>query len=136
MMEFQFYLWVLYGIAGLGLLLLFGNWAGKLQSRFFRDALLGLFILVIFTPWFVDPEQPDLAPAVIIALHEWLLSEAADGWRATLPLLWSYGGFLLVLLLCYRLTNKFRPAVQQPDAARESVRDAAEAEANTSVNNP
>ena len=134
MMEFQFYLWILYGVAGLGLLLLFGNWAGKSQSRFFRDALLGLLILVIFTPWFVDPAQPDLAPAFIIALHEWLLSEETDGWRATLPLLWSYGGFLLVLLLCYWLTKKFRPPLQQPNAAT-SVQDATDTEANTSVNN-
>jgi len=120
MLAFQFYLWLLYLAAGLGLLVFCWRGARRLRSRFFRDALLGLPSLVLFIPWFAHPEQPALAPAVIIALHEWLFPEAVGEWRATKLLLLSYGGFLLVLSVSHWLTRRWHSSAEPVSSAKES----------------
>lgn len=106
MSAFHFYLWVLYCLSATGLFYLWWRTVRSLEKRFLRDLLLGFMIVLLFTPWFAQPAQPELAPAVIILLHECLFDGADNSWRAAGPLVWGYLLFIILLAASYWIVRR------------------------------
>jgi|GEM_PF-1675531 len=115
MSAFNFYLWLFYLLSASGLLYLWWRLVRRLNQFFIRDALLGLLTILLFTPWFAQPEQAEIAPAIFVLLHEWLFNGAENTWRVLIPLILGYLLFIFLLTLCYWIVRRFRLNSKQPN---------------------
>lgn len=73
--------WGAYLLAGLAITLIWWQLVRKIGSQIFRELLLGLALVAIFTPWFASEQQAHLAPALMVVGMELLLGGTAESAR-------------------------------------------------------
>lgn len=97
--------WVIYILAGMGLLLIFRGLTRFIAYAPLRDVMRALFTVFLFMPWQSYEEQEDFAPAFLIAAFEALTETYEQGLRAGIPLsvaLIATGSVVFVLSLLFR----------------------------------
>lgn len=106
--------WSLYVAAGLGCLLVLMRITRKL-NRGFRNLLIGLFIVLTFTPWMVISGAFEYyAPAIVVLLMNVLVEESPNGMKAGVPLL--FAAFLMLLtLIVVEIFQRRRNPASPPD---------------------
>ena len=101
--------WGIYLVAGIVFSLI--SW--KVMKRYFwREMaylLESLLLAVIFTPWYVLPEEEILAPALIVFMLDLITADLTTSIRALIPLVMAmlFGVIvMLVLSVIYRIKRR------------------------------
>ena len=101
--------WGIYLVAGIVFSLI--SW--KMMKRYFwREMaylLESLLLAVIFTPWYVLPEEEILAPALIVFMLDLITADLTTSIRALIPLVMAmlFGVIVtLVLSVIYRIKRR------------------------------
>lgn len=101
--------WGIYLVAGIVFSLI--SW--KVMRRYFwREMaylLESLLLAVIFTPWYVLPEEEILAPALIVFMLDLITADLTTSIRALIPLVMAmlFGVIVtLVLSVIYRIKRR------------------------------
>jgi len=101
--------WGIYLVAGIVFSLI--SW--KVMKRYFwREMaylLESLLLAVIFTPWYVLPEEEILAPALIVFMLDLITADLTTSIRALIPLVMAmlFGVIVtLVLSVIYRIKRR------------------------------
>ncbi|MDT8397989.1 MAG: hypothetical protein RQ899_05175 [Pseudomonadales bacterium] len=83
----------------------------RLCKRFLQRDLAyllhGILLAVLFTPWYVLPDQEYLAPAIIIFAMDTITMDAAAGIRALIPLVMALM-LVLVITVIVSLVGRIR----------------------------
>lgn len=90
--------WSLYLAAGLGCLLVFMRITKNLP-RGIRNLSIGMFIVIVFTPWFVGYSFEHYSPAIMVFLMDLFFDDTQMGKRAGMVLLLSSVVMFLILIL-------------------------------------
>jgi len=106
MSEFYYYVWAIYGVAGIGLLYLSWLLFRQIKVPALGMALMALVVALLFTPAKLVPEQVDLTPALMVAMFDGLLRGWPGVWGGLKYILLVYAGLLLLLLPVYLLKAK------------------------------
>jgi len=101
--------WGIYLVAGIVFSLI--SW--KVMKRYFwcemAYLLESLLLAVIFTPWYVLPEEEILAPALIVFMLDLITADLTTSIRALIPLVMAmlFGVIVtLVLSVIYRIKRR------------------------------
>jgi len=79
--------WAIYLVAGTLCYVLFYRATGIIRTKPLANALRGIMIALIYTPWYVSPDQNLMAPAVIVIPLD-MITVGGDAFiRALVPLL-------------------------------------------------
>lgn len=103
MSQFYYYVWGLYGVAALGLLYPVWLVLRHIKIAVVSQAILALFLAVLFTPAKMIPEQADLTPAVMVALFDGIAEGWSGAWNGLKYIVLVYSGLLAILLLLHLL---------------------------------
>lgn len=96
MSPFYYYLWGLYGLAGLGLLYLGWRFCRLIKPPVLAYALFALFAALLFTPAKVIPEQLDLTPALVVSILDALTQGWTGAWNGLKLIFLVYAGLLVL----------------------------------------
>ena len=88
--------WAVYLTAACVCYLLFHRATGLIRFRPLANALRGITLALVFTPWYVAPDQNLLAPAVLVILLDLITQGGTAFVRAFVPLLLA---IILALIL-------------------------------------
>jgi hypothetical protein len=78
--------WLVYLVAGLALSWLFWKFFRQIFWLDLAYAMQGTVMALIFTPWYVLPDQSILAPAIIIFVLDVVTIETMAGIRSLVPM--------------------------------------------------
>lgn len=107
--EVQGYLiaWIAYLFAAAGCCVIAWRVLHRWLARDLAILLEALLVALLFTPWYVLPEQETMAPAFIVFLMDVITIDLEAGVRAFVPLIMS---MLLALLVAIVLSIVLRVA--------------------------
>ena len=98
--------WIVYLICGI----IFSVISWRMLKRFLWRELAyliqGLLLALVFTPWYVLPEEEIMAPAIIVFLLDLITIDATTSIRALIPLVMAMlAGIIsaIVLSVIYRI---------------------------------
>jgi hypothetical protein len=114
--------WLIYALAGAAFSVLSWRFLRSLLWREMAYLLQSLLIAVIFTPWYVLPEEEILAPAVIVFLLDLVTIDVTTSIRSLIPLVMA---MLLAIAVTVVLSLLYR--IRQKKAAGSPLDDGAEA---------
>lgn len=107
-MELEYVIaWSVYVAAGLGCLLVFMRITNKLPS-IARKLLIGLFVVIVFTPWFIGQEFDQISPAILVYVMDLFFDDTQMGKGAGSALMLSSVVMLLILLFVEMLQRRRR----------------------------
>ena len=101
--------WSIYLVVGVGLTIIFWRFFKKYLWRDLAYLLQGFMIAVIYTPWYVYPDQDYMAPAFIIFMMDTITISAEEGIRALIPLVMAMLFSLLITIgrgITWRVRNR------------------------------
>lgn len=101
--------WSVYILAGLVFSFLSWKFLKQYLWRELAYLLQSLLLAIIFTPWYVLPDQEILAPAIIIFMLDLVTIDATTSIRALIPLVMAMLLGLIVtiiLSLAYRIRRR------------------------------
>lgn len=110
--------WSIYVAAGLGCLLVLLRITRKVK-RGSRNLLVGFFIVLTFTPWFVGDSFDYYAPAALVFVMDMLLEEAKHGSKAGIPLLFA-SLLMLLTLVVLEVVHRHRRRSKLLDQAEDT----------------
>ena len=113
MNEFYYYVWAIYGVAGIGLLYLGWLLFRQIKVPALGMAFMALVVALLFTPAKLVPEQVDLTPAIMVAVFDGLALGWPGVWGGLKYILLVYAGLLLLLFPVYLLKAKRIPKAQK-----------------------
>ena len=114
--------WLIYALAGAAFSVLSWRFLRSLLWREMAYLLQSLLMAVIFTPWYVLPEEDILAPAVIVFLLDLVTIDITTSIRSLIPLVMA---MLLAIAVTVVLSLLYR--IRQKKAAGSTLDDGAEA---------
>jgi len=114
--------WLIYALAGAAFSVLSWRFLRSLLWREMAYLLQSLLMAVIFTPWYVLPEEEILAPAVIVFLLDLVTIDVTTSIRSLIPLVMA---MLLAIAVTVVLSLLYR--IRQKKAAGSALDDGAEA---------
>ncbi len=114
--------WLIYALAGAAFSVLSWRFLRSLLWREMAYLLQSLLMAVIFTPWYVLPEEEILAPAVIVFLLDLVTIDVTTSIRSLIPLVMA---MLLAIAVTVVLSLLYR--IRQKKAAGSPLDDGAEA---------
>jgi len=114
--------WLIYALAGAAFSVLSWRFLRSLLWREMAYLLQSLLMAVIFTPWYVLPEEDILAPAVIVFLLDLVTIDVTTSIRSLIPLVMA---MLLAIAVTVVLSLLYR--IRQKKAAGSPLDDGAEA---------
>ena len=91
--------WLVYIAAGIACGFIWWQLTSYIRHGGWRDLLRGVFVVVIFTPWYAGDGHVFLAPAVVVLLIDLLLEGATAGIKGGVALLFSSFAMLVVLTI-------------------------------------
>jgi hypothetical protein len=91
--------WLVYIAAGIACGFIWWQLTSYIRHGGWRDLLRGVFVVVIFTPWYAGDAHEFLAPAVVVLLMDLLLEGATAGMKGGVALLFSSFAMLVVLTI-------------------------------------
>ena len=120
-METQDYIvaWVVYLLAGIAFSFISWKVMKKFLWRELAYLLQSLLLAIIFTPWYVLPEDEILAPALIVFMLDLITVDITTSIRALIPLVMAmlFGIIVTIILsVLYRNRRKNYSADSMPDA--------------------
>lgn len=98
--------WAIYIGAGALCFVIFYRFTGLIRIKTIANALRALMIALMFTPWYVSPDENLLAPALIVILLDMVTVGGTSFVRALVPLLMTMM-LALFLSLAGSLFKKF-----------------------------
>jgi len=113
MNEFYYYVWAIYGVAGIGLLYLSWLLFRHIKTSALGMAFMALVVALLFTPAKLVPEQLDLTPALMIAVFDGLALGWPGVWGGLKYILLVYAGLLLLIFPVCLLKSKRAPKEQK-----------------------
>ena len=119
-METQEYImaWAVYLIAGVAFSIISWKVMKKILWRDLTYLLESLLLAIIFTPWYVLPEDEILAPALIVFMLDLITVDVTTSIRALIPLVMAmvFGIIVTVILsVIYRVRRKKSSLEMAPD---------------------
>ena len=99
------YAWVVYLVAGVVFCILSWNFLKRYFWRELAYLVQSLLIAIIFTPWYVLPEEEILAPAIIVFMLDLITIDTATSIRALIPLVMA---MLLAIIATVILSVVYR----------------------------
>jgi len=120
-METQDYIvaWLVYLLAGIAFSFISWKVMKKFLWRELAYLLQSLLLAIIFTPWYVLPEDEILAPALIVFMLDLITVDINTSIRALIPLVMAmlFGIIVSIILsVIYRIRRKNYSADAMPDA--------------------
>lgn len=103
--------WIIYLLAGVAFSVLSWRFLKRMLWRELAYLLQSLLLAIIFTPWYVLPEDEILAPAIIVFMLDLVTIDAATSIRALIPLVMAmlFGVIVTVILsFIYRVRRRRR----------------------------
>ncbi|MDG2072908.1 MAG: hypothetical protein P8J55_14530 [Pseudomonadales bacterium] len=91
--------WLVYIATGIACGFIWWQLTSYIRHGGWRDLLRGVFVVVIFTPWYAGDAHEFLAPAVVVLLMDLLLEGATAGIKGGVALLFSSFAMLVVLTI-------------------------------------
>lgn len=88
--------WMFYLGAGVIFMLIVWWFTRRHVQRDLAFIIQGLFAALIFTPWYVYPDQDYLAPALMVFMMDTITISPAEGIRGLIPLIMAIFLALLV----------------------------------------
>lgn len=110
--------WSVYVAAGLGCLLVLLRITREV-SRGVRNLLVGFFIVLTFTPWFVGDSFDYYAPAALVFMMDLLLEGTKHGSKAGIPLLFA-SLLMLLTLVVLEIVHRHRSRNKVLDQAEDT----------------
>lgn len=110
--------WGFYLIAGIAFSVISWRFLKRLLWRELAYLLQSLLLAIIFTPWYVLPEDEIMAPAVIIFALDLVTIDVTTSIRSLIPLVMAMllGIIVTVVLsVIYRIRQRKAHAVMMPD---------------------
>lgn len=105
-----FVAWAIYLLAAVALAVFVWRFLRQYVWRGLAYVLECLLLALLFTPWYVRPDQDFLAPAFMVFLMDSITLSPTEGVRALIPLVMAMlAGLLLALVLT--LVHRFRRRV-------------------------
>ena len=111
--------WLVYLSAGIIFSLISWKVMKKVLWRELAYLLQSLLLAIIFTPWYVLPEDEILAPALIVFMLDLITVDITTSIRALIPLVMAmlFGIIVTIILsVLYRIRRKNYSADSMPDA--------------------
>lgn len=110
-METQDYItaWLVYLLAGIAFSFMSWKVMKKFLWRELAYLLQSMLLAIIFTPWYVLPEDEILAPALIVFMLDLITVDVSTGIRALIPLVMAilFGIIVTIILsVLYRIRRK------------------------------
>ncbi len=110
-METQDYItaWLVYLLAGIAFSFMSWKVMKKFLWRELAYLLQSMLLAIIFTPWYVLPEDEILAPALIVFMLDLITVDVSTGIRALIPLVMAilFGIIVTIILsVIYRIRRK------------------------------
>lgn len=103
------YAWGVYLVAGIAFSILSWKFLKRFLWRELAYLVQCLLMAIIFTPWYVLPEEEILAPAIIIFMLDLITIDATTSIRALIPLVMALLlGIIatVVLSILYRIRRR------------------------------
>lgn len=97
--------WAVYIAAGTICFIIFYRVTGLLRFKPLANTLRAILISVMFTPWYISPEEDLLAPAIIVMALDLLTIGGTSFVRAMVPLILSVL-FAVVVAIAGRVINR------------------------------
>ncbi len=108
--------WAVYIAAGTLCFVIFYRFTGVLRFKPLANTLRAILISVMFTPWYISPEEDLLAPAIVVMALDLVTIGGTSFVRAMVPLTLSILFAVVIALIGRVVTNKFRkPKRSRPD---------------------
>lgn len=104
--------WIVYLLSATGLTLIFWQLAKLYLPVPLRKVLLISLIVILYTPYFSEPTQDWLAPAILVALFETVFGDYHIGLKAAVPLV-----TLLATVIIFNLVARRRATTPETPAA-------------------
>ena len=97
--NYQYFVaWTVYIGSGLVFSLFWWKITKLVAHRGWRELLLGISLVVIYTPWFTSDAHEHLAPAMVVVLMDVLLGASDNGLAGSLALLLATAAMLAMLI--------------------------------------
>lgn len=106
--------WAVYLVAGIVFSFISWKFMKRVLWRELAYLFQSLLLAIIFTPWYVMPEQEFLAPAIIIFMLDFITIDTTTSIRALIPLIMAMMlGLLMTIILSvlYRVRRRREPVV-------------------------
>jgi hypothetical protein len=94
--------WGIYIVAGIACYMIFYRFTGLINYKPLANCLRALLFAVMFTPWYIAPDQDLMAPALMVILLDMVTVGGTSFVRALVPLTLA-----MMLALFIALTGKF-----------------------------
>lgn len=91
--------WAIYLTFGTICYILFYKATGVIGFKPLANTLRAIMIALIYTPWYVAPEQDLMAPAVMVIMLDMITVGDNAFVRALVPLVLAIGGAILIALI-------------------------------------
>lgn len=116
--------WMAYLVGSVGMMIVVWYLTRKITFSALRHLLQLVAAILMVTPYYADPQQPYLAPALIMALLEGIFEGPEAMWRAGIPLLATLFCGIVLLVIIELLWRKFcrkREQMQRLDQERQDL---------------
>lgn len=100
--------WAVYIAAGALCFVIFYRLTGILRYKPLANTLRAMLIAVMFTPWYISPEEDLLAPAIIVMALDLVTIGGTSFVRAMVPLTLSILFAVTIAFVGRAVQNKFR----------------------------
>ena len=114
--------WTFYIVTGLLFMVLVWWFSRRHLQRDLAFFIQGVFAALIFTPWYVFPDQDYLAPALMVFMMDSITISAAEGVRGLIPLVMALLLAIIVTIVrsvLARVLDRRRQALASEDAGQE-----------------
>lgn len=99
--------WAVYLAAGTLCYVIFYRATRWIRPKVLANVLRGIMIALIYTPWYVAPDQDLMAPAVIVILLDMIIVGSEAFVRALVPLMLSVI-LAVIIAIAISLARRFR----------------------------
>jgi hypothetical protein len=100
--------WAVYIIAGTVCYMIFYRFTGVIKFKPLANSLRAILIALMFTPWYVSPEEDLLAPALMVMMLDMVTLGGTSFIRALVPLSMAIVFGILVALSSAVLKRLFK----------------------------
>lgn len=110
MLDRQDYLigWAIYIVAGILCYMIFYRFTGVIRFKPIANSLRAILLALMFTPWYVSPEEDLMAPALMVMMLDLITQGGTTFVRAMVPLSLSLCAAVIIGLSWGLLKLPFR----------------------------
>lgn len=106
--------WAVYITAGTLCYMIFYRFTGVIKIKLIANSLRAILIALMFTPWYVTPEEDLLAPALMVIVLDLVTIGDTTFVRALVPLTLAIVFAILIALSVPLIKRLFRRADKKP----------------------